>query len=116
MAWIKVDSDLKRKSEITIMARRMDVPVRLVMGMCVEFWGWADGQTEDGFIPLMIHADIDAGMGCPGFAKHMEEVGWLDFDGDGVILPNFERHNGSSAKRRAQNSRRMAKTRVQENK
>lgn len=41
----------------------------------------------------------------------MEQVGWLVFDESGVSIPNFDRHNGETAKTRAQGTKRQQKRR-----
>jgi hypothetical protein len=43
---------------------------------------------------------IDRYIGVTGFAESMVSAGWLAVD-DGIKFPDFERHNGESAKKRA---------------
>jgi hypothetical protein len=50
---------------------------------------------------------LDQMVGWTGLSSAMLAVGWLSFDGDQTLsLPEFEEHNGQSAKRRADDSKR----------
>ena len=68
--------------------------------MWMEFWSWADDQTVNGSIRGVGADDVDAIVGQVGFARTGVDVGWLIFDDRGLLIPNFTRHNGMSAKRR----------------
>src|SRR5690606_28011622 len=55
---------------------------------------------------------LDHVIGWDGFARAMEAVGWLQFDGlETLTLPEFEAHNGQSAKRRAEDQKRKKSSR-----
>lgn len=110
--WIKVRSDLRDQREVFVMARKLDLPRDYVVGLCFHFWAWADGQTTDGAVDGIRPADIDAIVEHQGFAQAMAEAGWLQVDERGVILPNFDRHNGESAKKRAMDARYQEKHRA----
>jgi len=56
--------------------------------------------------------DIDRHVGVAGFGSAMQEVGWLLVDDNGVLFPNFDRHNGTSAKSRALTTERKRTQRV----
>ena len=46
-----------------------------------------------------------------GFADALQQVGWLACHENEMRLPNFDKHNGQTAKTRAQVNRRVAKHR-----
>lgn len=46
-----------------------------------------------------------------GFADALIQVGWLVENDGGLSLPNFERHNGKSSKKRAVTNERVTKIR-----
>ena len=99
--WIKVRTVLHEQRETLIVARELGVARLYAVGMCVRFWGWADSNTVDGNLPNMTPADLDEVMGVQGFARAMMLAGWLVADERGLLIPNHDRHNGKSAKRRA---------------
>ena len=84
-----------------------------VVGKLHRLWSWADQQTEDGRCELVDSEWLDAYVGCEGFAEAMQEVGWLVIrkSGTGIEFPNFEKHNGRGAKRRAAENRRKKNVR-----
>ena len=98
--WIKVRTNVRDQREVFVTARRLGLARDHVVGLCVRFWAWADGQTTDGTIDGIRLEDIDAIVEHEGFAAALAEAGWLLVDERGVIIPNFDRHNGESAKKR----------------
>jgi hypothetical protein len=46
-------------------------------------------------------------MGVTGLTQELVRVGWLVVTKDGVTVPNFDRHNGQSGKRRAVTMKRV---------
>jgi len=99
--WIKWTVGLTRKPEVLGMARRLGKDRRFVAGCLMELWEWMDQVSCDGHADYVTFDDVDGHVGVEGFAGSMAEVGWLRRDGEGLSLPNFERHNGTSAKSRA---------------
>lgn len=116
--WIKWVKGFARKPKVLLTARLLGVTRQEAAVLWMEFWSWADAQTEDGWLPNVTPADVDAVVEHPGFAKvaASAQVAWLTFEKDGLILPEFLVHNGQSAKRRAQHQRRVAIARAAEKK
>lgn len=77
---------------------------RVIAAACMEFWEWADAETTDGSLPGVSTDFIDDLVGIVGFSEQMMSVGWLTQTPTGLEIAHFERHNGDSAKRRAQNA------------
>ena len=74
------------------------------LGGLMSAWCLIDEHTETGKLDGYTAAAFDEIIGFPGLALAMESVGWLEI-GDGYLqAPDFERHNGTTAKRRAQES------------
>jgi hypothetical protein len=63
-------------------------------------------HTEDGTLLGYSAATLDSYLRWDGFAAAMMSVGWLEECAEGLVLPDFDTHNGKSAKRRAQESER----------
>jgi hypothetical protein len=90
------------------------LPADSVVGKLYALWSWADAVTVDGHVPGVNAEAVDEVVGWPGFAEALASVPgspWLIADETGITLPNFDRHNGRSAKRRAKESVRKASAR-----
>tara|TARA_B100001094_G_scaffold89840_1_gene85838 strand:- start:64 stop:426 length:363 start_codon:yes stop_codon:yes gene_type:complete len=109
--WIKVSSDICSKREVIVGARFMGRDRFSYVGLCIAFWTWADAQTVDGFLHGLTCEDVDAVIDAPGFGESLKYVGWLLEDDHGLTVPNFERHNGRSGKRRATDNARKREAR-----
>ena len=85
-----------------------------VVGKLVRVWVWADQNSVTGNGITVTSAFIDRLTSKKGFAAAMREVNWLiGADGD-LTFPCFDRHNGDTAKSRAQTNRRVASHRGKE--
>jgi hypothetical protein len=113
LGWIKITGGLCDKPEVMRLARTLEISRDEAVGLLVRFWTWTDSVTVDGVVDAVVDADVDGMMAQPGFARSLEAVGWLQIDGSKAQLriPNFERHNGESAKKRALKSERQARWR-----
>ncbi len=116
MQWIKVENHLVKKSETMQLAGLLGVSRHEAVGLCVEFWSWADYETEDGRLPGITKELIDGIVGRVGFVDAMlnPQVGWLTEENGVFVIPKFERHNGNSTKRRLAAAERQFKRRVRE--
>lgn len=109
--WIKWQKGLARKPEVFAMAAAIGRSRHEVAGLLCEFWEWADDNavpenesaTCPGFVRIASASDalVDALVSLDGFASAMSSVGWIKFRSGHIEIPNFGRHNGKSAKRRA---------------
>lgn len=111
--WIKIESGTPNKPELMRAARILGVDRDLVLGKVARLWAWFDINSVDGHVDGVVSTDVDDVVGMDGFCNVMERVGWLDFDDEAewVALPNFDRHNGETAKKRALKNKRQAKWR-----
>ena len=113
MHWIKLETTLLDKPEILQMCRVLEIDRYALIGRLVAFWSWCDANTEDGFVPFMRNADVDALVTLPGFADAMISTNWLkvvqneDQNIFGIQVQNFTKHNGASAKKRANSQKRQ---------
>jgi len=104
--WIKLETITPDKPEVHKMADLLGIDPDAVMGKLIRIWVWADQQTYHGDAVSVTKTLLDRCSCAPGFANAMEKVGWLLQDCDGFVFPNFERHNGKTAKQRALTSKR----------
>ena len=112
-AWIKIEDTTPDKPEVWAMAAKLGIDADAVVGKLVRIWIWADHQTIDGNAQSVTKALLDRCAGVAGFADAMMEAGRLVATSSGVSFVNFDRHNGETAKKRAQTSRRVQRHRAQ---
>lgn len=107
--WIKVEMSTPDKAEVMRLSRDLKLDRDTLVGKLIRVWAWFDQNSVDGNIDACVDADVDALVDTPEFAKHLRAVKWLQTsaDGNGISMPNFERHNGKSSKKRALKSRRQ---------
>lgn len=125
--WIKMRADLQTHPKVfrIMSALNADVcphGVRTVsdkyriIGALHAVWCLFDAHSDDGVLVGYSAEILDSSLGIPGFARAMEMVKWLVIESDGVIkMPEFDTHNGASAKRRAKETDRKRKERLSEN-
>jgi len=82
-----------------------------VVGKLVRVWAWFDSHTQDGNAISVTYPLLDRIAGVAGFAEAMAMCGWLEQSGSVLRIPNFGRHNGETAKKRALTNERVAKSR-----
>jgi hypothetical protein len=110
--WIKMRLDLAEDPAVIAMGGQTGLDEFAVVGRLQNLWSWADRQSRDGHAVGVTEKWIDARLRCDGFAKAMQSVGWLHLTAKGIEFPNFDRHNGESAKKRALGTVRKAKQRA----
>ena len=78
-----------------------------VIGKLFKLWAWANQHSNDGLnVPISLKW-LDEYLDAPGFCSALSEAGWLVLDDNSISFPNFDRHNSSSAKKRAENTLRQ---------
>ncbi len=117
ISWIKMQTDLERQGEVALLSSRCNRDTLWVVGALHAVWSAADSATADGMLRGYSLARIDQLVRAEGFGAAMVEAGWLiDHGAQGLEIPNFTRHNGHSAKARAQGASRQARSRAQDGK
>ena len=109
--WIKMRVDLRDDPAVIRIAATLDLDEFEVVGRLHHLWAWADRQSRDGNADGVTKKWIDRYVQRDGFAQSMVEVGWLRITDTGILIPNFERHNGKSAKKRALTKERASRFR-----
>jgi hypothetical protein len=108
--WIKIEVVTPDKPEIDALAELLGASVNEVLGGLIRLWIWADQQTVDGNAASVTKSAIDRHSGVTGFADALLSpvVGWLSRgENGGFAFPNFNRHNGQTAKNRALTAKRV---------
>lgn len=96
------------------MAGVLNIDADSVVGKLLRVWAWFDSHTEDGNAVGVTYPLLDRIAGVNGFAEAMAISGWLEQNGHTMHLPNFDRHNGKTAKNRALTNERVAKSRTKQ--
>lgn len=125
-AWIKLRTKLPKDGRLRVASRKCHAPsvtdvadeslqrnalVTLALGALVRLWCLADEHAdEDGVLFGYTTADIDAEVGVPGFAASLPAE-WIDLSGEWVKLPDYQEHNGTTGKSRAQATKRKRRER-----
>lgn len=109
--WIKLQKDTFDKPEVLAIATRMGIDPDAVVGKLCRIWAWFDTHTVNGNASCVTFSFIDRYVGVTGFAEQASLVGWLAQEGYNLYLPNFEYHNGETAKTRALGKNRAEKAR-----
>lgn len=122
MDWIKINTALPRSPKVVRLASLMGVSEREALGLALEWFCWLDSATADGSTGL--HADeIDRVFTCHAtcvtgvsrFCDALAQIGWIFEDENGIICASdFDQHNGESAKKRAQATKRQNAKRAKE--
>jgi len=121
--WIKFETTTSDKPEVWAIASRLGIDPDAVVGKLLRIWSWFDEHTVSGnatgndSVTLAAlperHASVtksllDRRVGVTGFCDACIDVGWMAEDDRGIALPNFDRHNGQTAKTRALTAKRVA--------
>lgn len=109
--WIKVEHITPDKPEVVKLAGILGIDQDAVVGKLLRLWIWADQQSVSGNAITVTNSFLDRLVFCPGFAAGLVKVGWLNGREGLLSIPNFDRHNGQSAKNRANTNRRVANSR-----
>lgn len=107
--WLKFECNLPEKPEVLAITSALGgEDPDLTVGRLMRLFRWFDQHTTDGNARGVTCAMLDRVMGVSGFAEAVAKTGWLVVSDAGVTLQKFEKHNGSSAKNRAQTAKRVA--------
>lgn len=99
--WIKMGVGLRRHPKVVRIAAALKADRLRVVGALHAVWCVFDEHSTDGVLPGYTAGIMDEEIGWRGFSAVMEAVGWLVEDDDGLQVPDYEDHNGATAKRRA---------------
>lgn len=104
--WIKWTKGLVDHPKVVRISSALNADRMRTASALMVLWEWADGITANGIVTGVSASIVDDVSRTPGLSKAMMSVGWLVEDAQGLVFPDFERHNGQSAKRRAMEAER----------
>ena len=106
--WIKMRCNLWDDPRVAKIVDLTDSSEAAVVGALYWLWAAADQHTEDGIMHGLTCKAIDRKTGVPGFADALIVIGWIADYPEGIRIVDFEKHNGTSAKKRCQTAKRVA--------
>ena len=109
--WMKIETGLPDKPEVLVMGRMLRLSPDAVVGKLIRLWAWFGAHSVDGRAPAGVMGELDRLTGRKGFCEAMEQAGWLAVEGEDVVVPNWDRHNGQAAKQRRMWAERQARKR-----
>lgn len=104
--WIKMRVDLLTHPKVVRIMSACKADKFRVIGGLHAVWSVFDAHSEDGCLDGYSAETMDSIIGWDGFSSAMMSVGWLAQNGETLVAPNFEEHNGRTAKRRAMETQR----------
>jgi hypothetical protein len=110
--WIKIRTELINDLDVMDICEATTLDEYEVVGRLVKLWGWANHNTTDGYLRKMTPARLDKFVNHVGFSSALLDAGWLVESKDGMTIPNWQKHNGSGAKVRAEAAARQAASRA----
>lgn len=112
--WIKMRADLRTHPKVVRIASALHADRLKTVGGLHAVWCLFDEHSTDGSLEGYSPEVIDDLIGWPGFSAAMIAVEWLEVSDGFAALPQFDEHNGKSAKRRAQEAQRKRLERAAE--
>lgn len=109
--WIKLQTSVFEAPEVLSIADSLNLHPSHVVGCLARIWAWVDQHSEDGNALNVTRVTLEKLCGVPGFADAMLSTGWLAGTDGNLSFPNFDRHNGKTAKNRALTASRVARHR-----
>lgn len=106
MAWIKLDHTTPDKPEMFAISEQLSCTHGEAFLACMRVWIWADQQSLNGHAISVTSKTLNQISGHANFVEAMRNAGWLEGQDGAISFPNFERHNGETAKKRGLASKR----------
>lgn len=107
--WIKMRGNLWSDPRVSRLCDLTDESEATIIGALYWLWSSADQHSEDGAMPGLTTRGIDRKTSVQGFGEALLSIGWISQGEDGIVIERFCEHNGSTAKKRMQTARRVAK-------
>lgn len=112
--WIKMRNNLQSHPKVVRMSSALKADRLRIIGGLHAVWCLFDEHSTDGTLSGYDADSIDSLIGFEGFSRALSAVKWLEIHADFVALPEFDEHNGQSAKRRAMETKRKRAERLQD--
>lgn len=105
--WIKMRNGLHEHPKVLAIADALGLNEFDVVGRLHRLWAWVGEHSENGNAVCVTDVTLDRVMCHAGVTQQLRNVGWVVGESGCLTFPNFEEHNGKTAKKRAQASARQ---------
>jgi hypothetical protein len=102
--WIKMKVDLSTNPKVVRISSALKADRLRTVGALHAVWSLFDTHSENGELVGYSPEILDEMIGWKGFSTAMISVEWLSIDGNSLIMKDYDENNGTSAKKRAQDS------------
>lgn len=110
--WIKMGTGLRSHPKTVRIMSALQADRLRVVGALHAVWCVFDQHSPDGFLAGYTPEVMDSEIGWAGFSAAMMAVGWLNATSEGLSVPEYQEHNGPTAKRRALDTKRKSDIRA----
>lgn len=102
--WIKLKVDLSTNPKVVRISSALKADRLRTVGALHAVWSLFDTHSEHGELVGYSPEILDEMIGWKGFSSAMISVEWLSVNDNSLSMKDYEEHNGTSAKKRAQDS------------
>jgi len=102
--WIKMKVDLSTNPKVVRISSALKADRLRTVGALHAVWSLFDTHSENGELVGYSPEILDEMIGWKGFSTAMISVEWLSIDGNSLMMKDYDENNGTSAKKRAQDS------------
>lgn len=110
--WIKLRKSLRTDPRVLALASKLGISKAEVIGALAILWFMADDHGER-YAAGVTRVTLSCEIGVTEFAENLPDC-WLSEDENGLYLPNYTEHNGTTAKARGLSAERMQRKRYAE--
>ncbi len=102
--WIKMKVDLSTNPKVVRISSALKADRLRTVGALHAVWSLFDTHSEDGMLVGYSPEILDEMIGWKGFSNAMISVEWLSVNDNSLSMKDYDENNGTSAKKRAQDS------------
>ena len=102
--WIKMKVDLSTNPKVVRISSALKADRLRTVGALHAVWSLFDTHSENGELVGYSPEILDEMIGWRGFSTAMISVEWLSINGNSLSMKDYDENNGTSAKKRAQDS------------
>ena len=106
--WIKMRKKLLTDPRVWAVSRKLEISVHAVLGGLFHLWCIAD--DHGGNLSALDADTLDEMVRIKGLVSALPAC-WIQVQSTGIVLPEYDEHNGSTGKRRSMETKRRADAR-----